>query len=68
MLAHFAQRDAFGQLSAGHFCRGGGEQDLLSMGGGHDARRAIQRRTEIVAISKFRHAGMQAHPYSERNR
>src|SRR5207237_9785368 len=28
MLAHFAQRDAFGQLSAGHFCRGGGGRDL----------------------------------------
>ena len=68
MLAHLAQRDAFRQLSAHQFCRGGREQDLLAMGGGHDPRRAIQRRAEIIAIPKFRHAGVQAHPYSQRDR
>ena len=64
MLAHLAQRDAFRQLSAHQFRRGGGEQDLVAVRGGHDPRCAIQRRAEIIAIPKFRHAGVQAHPHS----
>jgi len=50
------------------FCRCGGEQDLLAMGDGHDPRGAIQRPAELIAIPKFRHAGVQAHPDSQRNR
>ena len=68
MLAHLAQRDAFRQLSAHQFRRGGGEQDLPAVGDRHDPRRAIQRRAEIVAIPKFRHAGVQAHAHLQRNR
>ena len=68
MLSHLAQRDIFRQMSAHQFRRGGREQDLFAVGDRHDPRRAIQRRTEIIPIPKFRRTGVQAHPHSQRNR
>jgi hypothetical protein len=62
MFTHLAQRDAFRQLVAHQLRRGGGEQDLPTMSGGHDACRTVQRRTEIIAVTMLCYAGVQAHP------
>jgi hypothetical protein len=68
MLAHLPQRDTVWQSGAQNFRRHGGDQDLLAMGDGHDPRRAIQRRAEIIAFAQFRHAGVQAHSHAQRDR
>ena len=48
--------------------RGGGrrQQHLTAVPGGHDARRAVQGRAEVVALPLGRLAGVQPHPDAER--
>ena len=65
---HVAQRDAFRQTFAYQFRRGAGEKYLASVCSGHNARRAIQHRAEIIAVPKLGRSRVQTHPYSERDR
>src|SRR6186997_2533195 len=52
MLAHLAQGDSFRQIFAHQLCRCCREKNLLTVSGGHDPRRTIQRCPEVVAVPK----------------
>ena len=61
MLAQVADGGALGQLVSHQGGDRGGQQHLASVAGGHDARGAIEGRSEVVAVAKGGLAGMQRH-------
>ena len=63
MLAQVTELHARRQMIAHQFLGGQRDQHLAAMGRGEDARHAIQRLAEVVAIAMLRRAGVQRHAH-----
>ena len=63
MFAEGAQLHARRKMVAHQFLRGQGKEHLAAPGGGKDARDAIERLAEVIAIPVFRRAGVQCHAH-----
>ena len=61
MLTEVAQRGLLGQLPLNQIGRNARNDDLTAMGDRQQARDAVDRRAEIVAVALVRIAGMQGH-------
>ena len=65
VLAEVLERGAVRELVNDECGRGGREQHLTAVPGGHDARRAVQGRAEVVALARRRLPGVQPHANAE---
>lgn len=66
VLAEVAQAHAIGEPVAQQLLRGERDEDLAAVADGLQARAAVERRAEVVAVALFGGAGVQAHAHGER--
>ena len=65
-LAEIAQSHAIREMIAHHLARRQREQRLPAVRRREEARDAIERRPEIIAVAKLRRASVQRHPHLDR--